>query len=62
MGHVVLHYLMVINSSFDTKKEIYKESSFELTKEVSEYNTWNTDTIFQRQEALSELALQTWKI
>ena len=50
------------NSSFDIKKDIYKKSSFELTKELSEYSAWNTDTISQRQETLADLALKTWKI
>lgn len=50
------------NSSFEEKKKYYRESSFELTKDLSEYITWNTDTISQRQEMLADLALKTWKI
>lgn len=50
------------NSSFSEKKTHYANSSFELTKHLENYETWNEDTISQRQEELSELALITWKI
>lgn len=50
------------NSSFSEKKTHYTNSSFELTKHLDSYDTWNENTISQRQEELAELALITWKI
>lgn len=50
------------NSSFLDKREIYKESSFELTNGLYDYNTWDTETIRKRQEELADLAIETWKI
>ena len=50
------------NSSFAEKKTHYANSSFELTKQLGNYEVWNDETISQRQEELAELALITWKI
>ncbi len=50
------------NSSFAVKKQYYSDSSFELTKELENYDAWNLGTIVQRQVAFSELAIETWKI
>ena len=50
------------NASFEEKKPYYRESSFELTKELADYESWNVDAINIRQEKLAELALVTWRI
>ncbi|MBK0402532.1 DUF262 domain-containing protein [Adhaeribacter sp. BT258] len=50
------------NSPFEVKKDLFNESSFELTKEIAEYATWNIEAITKRQEDLAELALNTWPI
>lgn len=50
------------NSSFDDKKSYYEQSNFELTKQLAEFESWNTDEISKRQEELAELALRTWTI
>jgi hypothetical protein len=50
------------NSSFTIKKEYYAKSSFELTKNLAEYDKWTVDSINQRQRELAELAVKTWKI
>jgi len=50
------------NSSFDNKKLHFSNSSFILTKEIADNAIWTIDEINKRQERLSELALETWKI
>lgn len=50
------------NSSFVNKKFHYSNSSFELTKNLEIFDSWNEETISLRQEELAELALNTWKI
>ena len=50
------------NSSFSEKKTHYANSAFKLTKHLDDYDTWNDETISQRQEELAELALLTWKL
>lgn len=49
------------NSDFATKKAYYERSELVLTKELLEYDSWNTDTIARRQGEMSELASQTWR-
>tara|TARA_B100000929_G_scaffold284832_1_gene267655 strand:- start:480 stop:2150 length:1671 start_codon:yes stop_codon:yes gene_type:complete len=50
------------NSSFISKKDIYKSSDFLLTSELQSFETWDTESINKRQEGLAELAIQTWSI
>ena len=45
---------------FDEKRETYLESSFLLTQQVGEVETWNTTAIEERQKKLAELAVETW--
>ena len=50
------------NSSFESKKALYGDSAFELTKEIATYDEWTTENINTRQERLAELAIKTWTI
>lgn len=49
------------NKSFEEKKEIYKNSQYELTKELSDFEEWEVDTIRQRQAKLANIAASIWK-
>lgn len=40
------------NRPFDEKKEFYKESHFEITKEISKYENWKEEDITKREEEL----------
>lgn len=48
------------NRPFETKKESYAESEFELNKKLLSYDVWNFETIDSRTEELADLALQIW--
>lgn len=52
------------NKSFSDKKIHFSDdkSSFITTNFISNYDTWSSDSIKERQEYLSELAVKTWKI
>lgn len=46
------------NENFKTKKEIYKKSSYKLTRDICEYNVWNSATIEERQRKLAQIAIK----
>jgi len=50
------------NMSFAIKKEVYKESSYQLTNQLAELDNWNIQDIENRQKVLAELAIKTWAI
>ena len=50
------------SAKFEEKKEVYKKSPFELTRQISEISDWNPDSIARRQEIMADLALKTWPI
>lgn len=50
----------VRNAEFAVKKEHYARSDILLTRELTEYDVWDTSTIDQRQEALARIALGIW--
>jgi uncharacterized protein with ParB-like and HNH nuclease domain len=50
------------NSSFESKKDLYKKSNFALTKSIADYDTWSPNAINERQRELADLAVKTWKI
>lgn len=49
------------NRPFETKKESYAESEFELNQKLLNYHEWNFETIDSRTEELADLALQIWQ-
>jgi hypothetical protein len=51
---------MTGNSSFAEKKEHLKTSTFLLTSEVADYDSWGIKEINERQHGLAMLAVQTW--
>lgn len=50
------------NLSFEEKAKFYKNSSFLLTSQVAEVETWGVKEIESRQKLLSELAVKTWQL
>jgi len=50
------------NKDFAIKKPIYQESRLKITSDVANYNTWDWDTIDDRQTKLFETAKLIWKI
>jgi len=46
------------NSAFSSKRDIYAQSNFLLTKKVAEFNEWTKETIEERQNYLAKLAVQ----
>ncbi len=49
------------NKGFESKRQIYKNSHFEMTKAVALHESWGVDSIRRRGEALSKQALQVWQ-
>jgi len=47
---------------FVFKKNIYKESKFKMTQELSSLNEWTQDEIQNRQSSLADIAAKTWTI
>lgn len=50
------------NSTFDVKKEIYKQSNIDLTKDLLVYEDWNEYKIRDRQSDLADKAMKIWKV
>lgn len=50
------------NAPFVEKKGVYQQSDLLLTKELTQYEEWNAETIAERQERMSELASQIWSL
>ena len=48
------------NSNFARKREIYRGSSFALTRELDQYAEWTPDAIEQRQRAMARAAVHVW--
>lgn len=48
------------SKSFTEKREVYKESMFELTKRVSAKRTWRVKRISDRTKELADLACLAW--
>jgi len=49
------------NKLFEEKKEIYKKSQYEITKEISQYTEWEEDNIKIRQTNLAKIATSIWR-
>lgn len=51
------------NKNYNSKKEIYNNSAFEITKKIPQhYDTWSVDKIESRQRQLAKTASSIWKI
>lgn len=54
------------NSSFDKKKEVYKKNnkkvSFDITKDLCDYEEWNLSSISGRHQSLVDMAKSIWMI
>jgi hypothetical protein len=50
------------NLSFEEKKTLYKQSGYELTRQIAQYDRWGLDEIRERQSTLAKLATKTWSI
>lgn len=50
------------SSDFKTKKAIYKDSPYELTRMIAQNKTWTKEEIASRQKALADLALKAWPL
>jgi len=50
------------SSDFKTKKAVYKDSAYELTRMVARVSTWTKKEIAERQNTLANLALKAWPL
>jgi hypothetical protein len=50
------------SSDFKTKKAVYKDSAYELTRMVARVSTWTKKEIAERQKTLANLALKAWPL
>lgn len=50
------------NKSLDKKKGIYKDSRWEIERELVSYDNWTTNEIEEREEKLVHFAKERWKI
>lgn len=47
---------------FSEKKKILKASTLKITKKIQEYETWNSESVNDRQNWMASFAVQRWKI
>lgn len=53
----------IANLGFQTKKPVFTESAFELTRKIAEENAdWTPERIAARQKALAKLATTVWRV
>jgi len=52
----------VKSSNFEAKKAIYKDSPYELTKQIAALPDWTPAQISARQKVLADLALRAWPL
>jgi len=50
------------NDGFQAKRVLYKQSPYELTRQIATAQKWGTEEIASRQKGLAELALKTWPL
>jgi len=50
------------SADFSTKKNVYKSSPYELTRQISTVSAWDASQIVRRQRVLAELALKAWPL
>lgn len=49
------------NASFDRKKDVFKDSAVQITKDICAYQTWDEAAITARQEELAKIAVKAWR-
>ena len=49
------------NASFEKKKEVFKDSSVQITKDICAHPTWDEATIKTRQLELAKIAVKAWR-
>jgi Protein of unknown function DUF262/Protein of unknown function (DUF1524) len=50
------------SEGFDIKKEVYQSSPYALTKQISQAEIWNKQSIIDRQKTLADYALIAWNL
>ena len=50
------------SSDFETKKAVYKDSPYELTRQIGTASEWNEQKISNRQKGLASLSLKAWPL
>ena len=50
------------SAQFEDKKQVYRESAFELTRQIADVDEWTPDSIAKRQASMASLAVKTWPI
>ena len=50
------------NTDFKTKKAMYKDSPYELTRMIAKSSSWTQNEIASRQKTLADLALKAWPL
>lgn len=50
------------SAGFGDKREIYGRSPYVLTSQIAERETWDVDSIVERQKRLAELAVKAWPV
>jgi hypothetical protein len=50
------------SAGFSTKKPIFANSPYVLTKQIAEVSDWTTTEIIERQKTLASIAVKTWPI
>jgi uncharacterized protein with ParB-like and HNH nuclease domain len=50
------------NTTFENKKSVYQESSYQLTSRKLDFEEWNPSAIRKRQKEMSNIAGSVWKI
>jgi len=48
------------NKTFDRKKEVYKKSQIEMTKQLENYDTWTVKDIEKRQIEFADISVDIW--
>ena len=48
------------NTTFDIKKEVFRQSGYSLTQQVAEKSVWGPLEIEERQKSLAKIAVTTW--
>ncbi|MCL5989668.1 MAG: DUF262 domain-containing HNH endonuclease family protein [Candidatus Thermoplasmatota archaeon] len=54
--------LYLSNKPFDDKKELYKNSSWQIERDLINFKEWNEESINKREEELVKFAQDRWKI
>ena len=52
----------LFNKGFDKKKELYKNSSWQIERDLAEYDEWTKESIAEREEEIVKFAEERWKI